>query len=157
MSAAIPAPQVGPPGDRFKLLATNKSSTLQTELSALAARGYRVLFASAAKEALLLLEKPPDRQENIEYLVVTTTKSATQQQELNDAASRGFRLLPRTMVAVQKRLLGKPYGYEIGAIMEKSSAPGTGGEYLVLGARAGIDAWRKNSATLPLRVMVSSG
>src|SRR6186997_2445042 len=41
------APSAALPGDRFKLLATNKSSTLQTELSALAARGYRVLFASA--------------------------------------------------------------------------------------------------------------
>jgi hypothetical protein len=124
-----------PSSDQFKLIATNQSSTLQKELSDHAARGYRVRFASAAKETLLLLEKPPDAKDNVEYLVVSTTKSDTLQKELNDAAQRGFRLLPRTITAVQKRLLlGRPYGYEIGAIMEKVSVPGSEVEYLVLGA-----------------------
>jgi len=124
------------PGDRFKLLATNQSSRLQEELSDHAALGYRVLFASAAKEMLVLLERPHDVQANVEYLVVTTTKSGTLQQEMNAAASRGFRLLPRAMTAVQKRLgLIGTYGYEIGAVMEKPGAPGAEVEYRVLGAR----------------------
>jgi hypothetical protein len=123
------------PSDRFKLVATNKSSTLQTELSQLAARGYRVQFASAAKETLVLLEKTPEAKENLEYIVLATTKSVTFQHELNNAASRGFRLVPRTLIAVQKTLLGKAVAHEVGAVMGKSVTPGPQYEYLVLGTK----------------------
>ena len=123
------------PSDRFQLLATNKSSTLQAELSQLAARGYRVQFGSAAKETLLLLERRPEAKENLESLVLTTTKSVTLQRELNDAATRGFRLVPQTLIAVQKTLLGRAVAHEVGAVMGKTVTPEPQFEYVVLGTK----------------------
>lgn len=129
------AAELPPAGDRVKLLAANSPSTLQAELSAHAVLGYRVLFASAAKETLLWLERSETPAEAVEYRVLSTTKSDTLQREMNEAAAAGFRFLPRTLTAVQRTApLFGAYAHELGAVMEKA-APVPAVEYLVVGTR----------------------
>lgn len=103
---------------RFLLLATRKTSTMQKELTAAASAGYRILAGSrtSSTEVAFIMEKvaaPPDV---YEYYLLATTRTSTMQKELNEQAARGFRLLPRTMTEKQQT-----FGpAEILMVMEKS-------------------------------------
>ena len=86
--------------ERFLLLATSRTGTMQQELDEAAAAGYRTLTGSPSggrEEMALVLEKvvaPPD---TYQYRLLATTRTGTMQQELNQAAGKGFRLLPNTL------------------------------------------------------------
>jgi hypothetical protein len=106
---------------RFLLLATTKTATMQKELDEAAAAGYRVIVGSPTSggEMVVILEKMPNLPQPYEYFLLATTRTSTMQRELNDAAARGFRLLPKTIIAKEQ-----PFGArEIVLLMEK--APGT--------------------------------
>jgi len=113
---------------RFLLLATRKTSTMQKELSQAAAAGYRILVGShtSGTEIALILEKVAEPPNTYEYLLLATTKTSTMQKELNEAAAKGFRLLPRTMTA-KEQMMGPT---EIVMMLEK--APGTPAHYQYL-------------------------
>ncbi len=115
---------------RFLLLATRKTSTMQKELAAAAAAGYRILAGSrtSSTEVALILEKvaaPPDV---FDYYLLATTRTSTMEKELNEQAARGFRLLPRTMT--QKEQTFGPA--EILMVMEKSPGAPTLFRYRLL-------------------------
>ena len=89
------------PDQRYLMLATAKTSTMQKELDEAADQGFRIVMGSptSTMEMAILLErkvKPPD---TYKYKLLATTRSATMQKELNDAAKDGFRLLPRTIIS----------------------------------------------------------
>jgi hypothetical protein len=93
------------PGDatqrfEYKLLATNKTSTMQRELQVAADEGYiyrgQTSFARAfaGKELVLVLERDNTNQgAKAEYRVLATSRTSTMQKELADAGLEGFALL----------------------------------------------------------------
>lgn len=104
---------------KYKLLATTKTSTMQKELDEISAQGYRILVGSPTSNAemALFMSRDTSAEEPYKYKLLATTRTGTMQKELNEAADGGFRLLPRTMIA-KPQLLG---GVEIVTIMEKPS------------------------------------
>jgi len=113
---------------RFLLLATTKTSTMQKELDEAATAGYRVLVGSptSGTEMVVITEKAVTPPETYQYFLLATTRTSTMQKELNEAAAKGFRLLPQTMIA-KERMMGP---VEIVMLMEK--APGFPGSYQYL-------------------------
>jgi hypothetical protein len=110
---------------RFLLLATTKTKTMQQELNQAAAAGYRILVGSrtSSTEIALILEKVATPPNTYEYYLLATTRTSTMEKELNEQAAKGFRLLPRTMA--QKEQVFGPL--EILMVMEK--APGSQPHY----------------------------
>ena len=115
---------------RFLLLATEKTSTMQKELNEAAAAGYRILAGSPTSgvEMALILEKLDTSPNNYEYLLLATSKTSTMQKELDEAASRGFRLLPSTMIS-KSRMFGSD---EIVVLLEKAPTASLIYKYLLL-------------------------
>ena len=97
--------------ERFLLLATSRTGTMQQELDEAAAAGYRILTGSPSggrEEMALVLEKvvaPPD---TYQYRLLATTRTGTMQQELDQAAGEGFRLLPNTLTTKAQLWAEKP-------------------------------------------------
>jgi hypothetical protein len=108
--------------DRYLLLATERTKTMQQEINEAAARGFRVVAASPkdSSEVVVVLEQTKDR---YEYLLVATTRTATLQRELSDAAEAGYRILPRAVT-------GK--GDEVLVLMEKGAKGPATPQYQVL-------------------------
>jgi hypothetical protein len=108
--------------DRYLLLATERTSTMQQEINDAAARGFRVVAASPkeSSEVVVLLEQTKDK---YDYRLVATTRTATLQRELSDAAEAGYRIVPRAVT-------GK--GDEVIVLMEKGAEGPTNVRYQVL-------------------------
>ncbi len=84
---------------RYRLLATERTSTMQKELNESAAAGYRILAASRTSrtELAMLLEKS-QLPTNYEYQLVACARMATLEKELNEVAAKGYRLVPESVV-----------------------------------------------------------
>src|ERR1044071_4743390 len=72
------------PDQRYLMLVTTKTSTMQKELDEAAEEGFRIVMGSptSTMEMAILLErkaKPPD---TFKYKLLATTRSATMQKEL---------------------------------------------------------------------------
>lgn len=102
---------------KYKLLATIKTSTMQKEMDQVSAQGYRILVGSPTSdsEMAVFLSRDGSIEEPYKYKLLATTRTGTMQKELNEAADGGFRLITSTMIA-KKQLLG---GVEIVMIMER--------------------------------------
>ncbi len=113
---------------RYLLLATVKTSTMQKELDRAAAAGFRIIGSSptGGTEMVAILEKVATPPQNYEYFLLATSRTSTMQKELNEAAEKGFRLMPKTIIA-KEQFMG---GVEIVLLMEK--APGKAQHYRYL-------------------------
>ena len=102
---------------KYKLLATTKTSTMQKELDEVSAQGYKVIVGSptSGAEMAVFLSLDGTLENPYKYKLLATTRTSTMQKELNEAAAGGFRLIPSTMVS-KEQLLG---GNEIVMIMER--------------------------------------
>jgi hypothetical protein len=80
--------------DRYLLLATERTSTIQKELEKAAKAGHYFLAASptSVTEIMMILEKSAQPPQFYEYKLLATNKTSTLQKELNDAAAKGFKL-----------------------------------------------------------------
>ena len=118
------------PTERFLLLATKKTSTMQQELNEASAAGYRIMTGSPTSqiEMAVILERVGTPPNNYEYLLLATTKTSTMQEELGEAASQGFRLMPSTMIS-KNRAFGGP---EIVVLLEKVPGSSQKYDYLLL-------------------------
>ncbi len=87
------------PSDRFVLLATAKTSTMQKELDAAAEKGFRIAMGSglAGNEIAMMMERIPEGSEKYAYRLLATTRTGTLEGEINAAAKEGFRVHPRTL------------------------------------------------------------
>jgi hypothetical protein len=93
------------PGNfEYRLLATNKTSTMQREIQNAADEGYeyrgQTVFNSAfgGKEVVVILERAVDRPPiKYEYRLVATSKTSTMQKELSEAGAHGFDLVGMTV------------------------------------------------------------
>jgi hypothetical protein len=89
----------------YRLLATNKTSTLQKELQDAADAGYiavgQTVFESmfGGNETAAILERDPERPrtERYEFRLVATSKTSTLQKELQQAAEDGYEAVAMTV------------------------------------------------------------
>lgn len=89
---------------QYKLLATQKTSTMQKELQQAGDNGFeyrgQTVFETTfgGKEVVVILEKDTRREEpkRFEYKLLATSKTSTMQKELNEAGSSGFRYVGLT-------------------------------------------------------------
>jgi hypothetical protein len=116
--------------ERFLLLATTKTGTMEEELTEAAAAGYRILAGSptSGDEMVLILEKVATPPDVYEYQLLATTRTGTMQEEIEEAAGRGFRILPSTMIS-KAQMFG---GDEIVLVMEKAPNSAVTYEYRLL-------------------------
>jgi hypothetical protein len=122
-----PGLKESPSGQTYLLLATERSSTMQKEIHAAAAEGYRVVFGSPSREGdemAYFLKKSEDPLPPSHYLLLSTNRLKTMQEELNEAASRGYRLNPRTVMWQDSELI---------LLMELSPDEDSTFDYRVLG------------------------
>ncbi len=87
----------------YRLLATNKTSTLQKELQEASDGGFRVVgqtvFESVfgGRETAAIVEKAGTSVERFEYKLVATTKTSTMEKELKELADAGYQALGLTV------------------------------------------------------------
>jgi hypothetical protein len=87
----------------YRVLATNKTSTMQKEMQEAGDAGFR--FAAAmggdtavgGKEVVVLMEKAPGETARYEYRVQATNKTSTLQKELQEAGDAGFQVVGQTV------------------------------------------------------------
>ena len=115
---------------RYVLLSTMKTSTMQKELNLAAAAGYRIITASgtSGQTMALLLESVAEPPDTYEFQLLATRKTSTMQKELDVAAAQGFRLLPETMMQ-KDQMFG---GMEIVMVLERAPGSSQHSEYLLL-------------------------
>ena len=115
---------------KYLLLATKKTSTMQEELEEVSAKGFRIMAGSptSGEEMVLLLEQVANPPEVYSYQLLATTRTGTMQKELTEAAAKGFRLLPRTMIA-KEQMMG---GTEVVVLLERPPQPDKQYEYRLL-------------------------
>ncbi len=106
----------------YRLLATNKTSTMERELNEAARDGFVLVQAMGGntehggEELVAVVERDNavNHAEPYEYLVLATNRTGTMQNELNDAARRGFAFVAQTVFTTA---FG---GEEVVIIMERS-------------------------------------
>ena len=89
----------------YRLLATNKTSTLQKELQEAADAGWaavgQTVFESmfGGKETVGILERNPEspRGQRYEYKLIATSKTSTLQKELEQVAEQGYEAVGMTV------------------------------------------------------------
>jgi len=96
---------------RYLLLATARTTTMQHELNEAAAAGYRVLGGAHQTgdegdgQLMVLLEKVTHPPEIYRYQLLETQLTSTMQRELDQFASQAFRLLPGSMIGGRGELV----------------------------------------------------
>lgn len=92
-------------GNRFyRVLAANRTSTMQKELSEAASQGYEYVGQTVfetlfgGNEVVVIAERDPKAEgTRHEYLLVATSKTSTLQKELVEAGGRGFKVVGMTV------------------------------------------------------------
>lgn len=90
---------------RYKLLATNKTSTMQKELQQAAEEGFayrgqtvfRSTFGGAEVSVILERDRSEESGPLYEYRLLATKKTSTMEKELREAGENGFELLGLTV------------------------------------------------------------
>jgi hypothetical protein len=104
---------------RYKLLATNRTGTMQKEMSQAALDGYdyvgQTVFESmfGGEEVVSIVERGADAQSKFVYKLFATARTSTLQKEMNDGGRDGYQALG---VTVGKTALG---GNELVVIARK--------------------------------------
>ncbi|MFN8062285.1 MAG: hypothetical protein U0Q12_24245 [Vicinamibacterales bacterium] len=106
---------------RYRLLATNKTSSMQKELQDAGDAGYeykgQTVFETlfGGKEVVVILERDKDRpRREYEYKLLATSKTSTMQKELGETGQRGYEFVGMT---VAETALG---GHEVVVITRKA-------------------------------------
>ena len=112
----------------YRVLATNKTSTMQKEMQEAAAAGFRYAAVMGGEtsfggnEVVVLMQKTATAQ-RFEYRLLATSKTSTLQKELQDAADAGFEFVGQT---VFESLFG---GKEVAAILERNPQAAANGKW----------------------------
>jgi hypothetical protein len=86
----------GPEHFRYKLLATNKTSTMHKELNQAGAQGFayvgQTIYDSTfgGREVVVILESSDQRKMAYEYRLQATSRTSTMEKELNTAGRDGY-------------------------------------------------------------------
>ncbi len=110
--------------DRYLLLATKRTSTMQKEINEAVGKGYAVAAGSGGGELMIIMEKAPKPPE---YELQWAAKTTNLEKKINEAAARGFRPVPRTLLAIDKSdsLSFSLAVDETCVVMEKTAQPET--------------------------------
>jgi hypothetical protein len=87
----------------YKLLATNKTSTMQKELNEIAGGGYRFTgvmggdTAFGGSEVVVVMQKAAGDVARFEYKLLATNKTSTMQKEIGEAGAAGFAYCGQTV------------------------------------------------------------
>lgn len=106
----------------YKVLATNKTSTMQQEMQEAGEAGFHFVAVMGGetgvggKEVVVLMEKRTGDSGVYGYRLLATSKTSTMQKELQEAADSGFRVVGQT---VFESMFG---GKETAAIVEKAES-----------------------------------
>jgi len=116
-------------GVEYKVVATNKTSTLQKEMTEAAEAGYRFIdvmggeTAFGGKEVVTLMQKTSSGPARFAYKLLATSKTSTMQKELQEAGEAGFEYVGQT---VFESLFG---GKEVTVILERDKDARGGAKY----------------------------
>lgn len=115
---------------RYLLLATERTGTMEEELTEAAALGFRVVAGAptSGDEMVIFMERTPGSADRFDYRLLATTRTSTMQEELDTAAAEGFRFLPRTPLC-KSRTFG---GDEVVVLLERDPTETRRYEYLLL-------------------------
>jgi hypothetical protein len=131
--AAVPSP-AGAEAVEYRVLATNKTSTMQKEMQEAAAAGFRFggtmggTTAGGGNQVVVLMTRSGAAAQRFEYRLLATSKTSTMQRELQEAAAAGFEYKGQTVFS---SMFG---GQEVVVILEKDreSPPKNRWEYRLL-------------------------
>lgn len=124
----VPSPVLADEAVQYRVLATNKTSTMQKELNDAAEAGYRfgaVMGGETAfggSEVVVVMQKVAGAP-RYEYRLLATNKTSTMQRELQEASSAGFTYVGQT---VFKSMFG---GSEVACILERDTTASAGERY----------------------------
>lgn len=117
----------------YKLLATNKTSTMEKEMNQAAAEGFRFEGTMGGETAaggneivMIMSRKPGDGGSRYNYKLLATKKTSTMQKELSEAGGAGFLYTGQT---IYDSAFG---GREVVVILERSDSAKTAYEYKLL-------------------------
>jgi hypothetical protein len=117
-------------GIEYRVLATNKTSTMEKELNDAAEAGFRVRSAMGGettfggREVVVVTGRTPGTREHFAYKLLATTRTSTMSRELQEAADAGFEYKAQT---VFRTAFG---GSEVVVILERNrDAPAEPSEY----------------------------
>lgn len=104
----------------YKLLATNRTTTMEKEMKEAAEAGYRFEKAISGPtafggaEAMVIMSRPKDgkHEARYEYKLLATSKTSTMQKELQEAGDAGFEHRDETVFK-------KTFGTEVMVILER--------------------------------------
>jgi len=137
MLVTLAAPSIVAAQSDYRVLATNKTSTMQKEMQEAGEAGYRFVCVMGGEtsfggnEVVLIMGKAPDAAPRFEYRLLATSKTSTMQKELQEASDAGFEFRGQT---VFKSAFG---GKEVAVILERDreAEPGPKFEYLLLATK----------------------
>jgi hypothetical protein len=117
----------------YRLLATNKTSTMEKEMNQAAAKGFRFggamggETAGGGREMVIIMSRKPDADgPRYDYRLLATNKTSTMQKELSAAGEAGFLYKGQT---VYNSAFG---GREVVVILERQDGSKTAYEYKLL-------------------------
>ncbi len=123
-------------GVEYKLLATNKTSTMQKEMNEAADNGFRFAgvmggdTAIGGKEVVAIMTRSGAARPGFEYRLLATTKTSTMQKEMQEAGDAGFEYRDQTVFG---SMFG---GDEVVAILEHNrDTTATSYEYRLLATK----------------------
>jgi hypothetical protein len=95
---------------RYKLLATNRTSTMQKELQEMSDLGYEYVGDTARNEIIVIMELDTANKDRTryEYKLLATSRTSTMQKELNEAVREGYQFLNVLRRAEVISLLRRP-------------------------------------------------
>lgn len=108
---------------QYKLLATNKTSTMQKELTQAGADGFgyvgQTVYNSAfgGREVVVILERSDSQRVTYEYRLQATSRTSTMEKELNAAGRDGFQFCG---ITVAETSFG---GKEVVSILRRVAGP----------------------------------
>ncbi|HUR36797.1 MAG TPA: hypothetical protein VM009_03205 [Terriglobales bacterium] len=79
----------------YRLLATNRTSTMQKELQEMSDAGYEFVGETARGEVIIIMELDVANKDRkrYDYKLLATSRTSTMQQELNEAVAQGYEFL----------------------------------------------------------------
>lgn len=130
---ASPAGDAASDDERFRLLSTRRTSTLQRELYEAGNAGYVIVdtWPEGTEELFALLERS-EQQLSLEYQLLATLQLDTLRDELSSFAHQGYRLVPRAVF--RNPSVSSNEGEEIVVVIEKSPGDNQFYEYAIFAA-----------------------
>lgn len=114
----------------YKLLATNKTSTMEKEMNAAAAEGFRFEGTMGGETAgggneivVIMSRRDNSKSERLQYKLLATNKTSTMQKELTEAGAQGFSYVGQS---IYNSAFG---GREVVVILERNDKVKTTYEY----------------------------